>query len=327
MVFVAGIDEAGYGPRLGPLVLGYSWFRLPQAELDLWQALEEVVARKPGRHDRRLQVNDSKIVNSGVRGRDRLERSVAAFHRLLQPQADLRQWILQAPSGSSSWFQKAPWLADWLAVSGKEKSPPIPLCPSPDSDRVELDHHLLKRCVEKAGIQLVGFGVRVVSAGEWNHLVQTCGGKGAALFQVTMEVVRHLLQRSGDAGLRLELDRHGARRSYGPLLKNALQPNQLEVHQERVGGSTYTLHFEDREVQIRFQEGADLRYFPVSLASMAAKLTRERVMDFFNAYFCKHMPDLKPTKGYAMDAKRWLADVGDRLPQWGVSPQTLIRNL
>ena len=39
LVTFAGIDEAGLGPMLGPLCLGYSVFRAPKAGADLWKAL------------------------------------------------------------------------------------------------------------------------------------------------------------------------------------------------------------------------------------------------------------------------------------------------
>jgi len=36
-------------------------------------------------------------------------------------------------------------------------------------------------------------------------------------------------------------------------------------------------------------------------------------MDCFNDYWCEQFPDLKPTKGYGVDGKRWLADIEPHL--------------
>ena len=58
-MIVAGIDEAGYGPLLGPLVVSAALFRVPSDDdLDLWDALSPVVSRAPV--DGAVPVNDSK---------------------------------------------------------------------------------------------------------------------------------------------------------------------------------------------------------------------------------------------------------------------------
>ena len=46
MTIVAGIDEAGYGPWLGPLVVSAAALRVPPelAEVDLWKTLSAGVA-------------------------------------------------------------------------------------------------------------------------------------------------------------------------------------------------------------------------------------------------------------------------------------------
>ncbi|NQU50840.1 MAG: hypothetical protein HQ519_19480 [Planctomycetes bacterium] len=316
MVFFAGVDEAGYGPFVGPFSVGYSLFRVPALEIDFWQELSNSVTRKPIRNDRRLRVDDSKKVHSGPHGRTRLERSVAAFRELIQPhQSDFQSWAKCSPAGPSIWFDRSPWLKDLN----------VPFCPSVSAERVQLDVLTLQRSLHASGLSLDDFGARIVPAGEWNQWIQKTQNKGETLFQLSMEVVRHLLSRTGHSPLRIELDRHGGRLHYAPKLQTALQPQKIVRHGETLGGSTYTLQYPNREVQIRFSEKADATFLPVSLASLAAKQSRERSMDLFNDWWAHAVPELVGTKGYGVDGKRWLAEVEGHIPA-GVPKSILRRN-
>ena len=65
VIYYAGIDEAGYGPMLGPLCVATSVFRVDEATPedgppDLWSRLEEVVGSRPRDPRRRIAVADSK---------------------------------------------------------------------------------------------------------------------------------------------------------------------------------------------------------------------------------------------------------------------------
>ena len=88
MLFYAGIDEAGYGPMLGPLCIGSTLFKVNDCDPatgapDLWSLLEEAVCRRPTDKKRRIAIDDSKTLK-GARGSKAhplrpLERGVLAF--------------------------------------------------------------------------------------------------------------------------------------------------------------------------------------------------------------------------------------------------------
>src|SRR3954467_7659854 len=92
-MIIAGIDEAGYGPLLGPLVVSASAFELPGDSADLptnvealpcmWRLLKGAVAKKAPAKKGRLLIADSKVVHNLTDGKKLLERGVLAFFNSL----------------------------------------------------------------------------------------------------------------------------------------------------------------------------------------------------------------------------------------------------
>ena len=84
-MILAGIDEAGYGPLLGPLVVGCCAFEISDAdpasdELPcVWKRLRKLVSRNRTKNGKKLHVNDSKVVYAYESGLKELERAVLAL--------------------------------------------------------------------------------------------------------------------------------------------------------------------------------------------------------------------------------------------------------
>ena len=75
MPLIIGMDEAGYGPNLGPLVVTATVWEVPgnPRTTDLWKEFDGIIAQTPAEEYAHIQVADSKQVYSPAKGLDNLE--------------------------------------------------------------------------------------------------------------------------------------------------------------------------------------------------------------------------------------------------------------
>jgi ribonuclease HII len=322
----AGVDEAGLGPLLGPLTLGYSAFRTSSD--DLWRELADVASRELADDASRLVVADSKLVfTRNPRGARRLEATALAF--LAQRRPDRRApecgrdllACIPADLAPRAAFADEAWHAHLAAR--------LPAAIEPEQlvrwcERVALS-------LERASIELCCAGMRVLPVAELNGSFAITGNKSLTHWHVSAAVLRHLWTNHAHEGLDVLVDRHGGRMRYGWLLRGTFLDADVHVIDEQSERSEYFVETAAgadgpaRWMRIAFAERAESASFPVALASCLAKYARETCMDAFNACFLALQPGLKPTAGYTSDGRRWLEDAREAIVRSGLALETLVR--
>lgn len=305
-VLLAGVDEAGYGPMLGPLCVGLSVFAAPAGTVDLWEALSGAVCRdaKDGGCGR-IPVNDSKKLKLSVSGAKHplthLELATLAFGQTVWggcPSCDATLFeALGARLEESAWYG--------------EPAGRFPLAHEPA--RVSIAANGLLAAMSGAGVRALDLSVRTVCEGAFNDGCRRAGSKAAVNLGVALSLVRRVWM--SEAARRMEarvwVDRHGGRRAYADALREGLRDADVRVEREDEGASVYVVSSADgRRMTVEFASESDGAWMPTALASMAAKYAREVAMARLNRHWCARVDGLKPTAGYFSDARRWLRDVG-----------------
>lgn len=332
-LIIAGIDEAGYGPLLGPLCVGMTAFRVDSWQPgdpapNLWRLLNGAVCRKANDKARRIAVDDSKklkLPNDGAAD-DRpgakhplvhLERAVLAFLAATpgcpcpRPATDLELFDVIGTS-----HEPHPW------YGGEPR--PIPC--GITGPEVGIAANVLNRALASRGVTPVHMACRAVCESAFNREVERAGTKAAATALALAEHIRHAWDAWSDTdtedptlaaqlGPRLICDRQGGRVSYRGLLSRIIPEATVSELEESERCSRYLLRTEAsggagcRAMTVTFMPEAEGAHLPVALASMLAKLTRELMMARFNAYWRALVPEIKPTAGYVQDGRRYLADL------------------
>lgn len=319
-LLLGGVDEAGLGPLLGPLCLGWSLFEVPDGA-DPSALLADVVTDDPKRDKEHFVVADSKRVYSrNPRGRKRLEATALAFHAAARDFRLEREPLayMQGPLGPSDrWLEHHPWY----------QSLPKPLPVFWEVGALELRLERLRRAMDEAGVHLRSAGARPVPVAELNACFEETDNKSTSLWRYTGEAITHLLEACRDREARLVVDRQGGRSRYGGPLARLAPDWSVSVAHEGPGASSYDLRQRagDGRVRVDFLEKGELHSLATALASCLAKYARELAMEGFNAYFRSRQPDLAPTAGYTTDGRRWLADAQDTLRDTGLSRRCVIR--
>jgi ribonuclease HII len=311
--YLAGVDEAGLGPILGPLVVAGVAMAGP-AGADPWPRLSDRGSR--GRVEKgKIRVADSKKVYQGEHRLARLEHTALTFWGAWR--GKLPRSLTELLSGFSietARLEACPWYGD-LDLR-------LPLCA--DSDLLELHAHGLAHTLEREGLEILHMAALPVDAQEFNELIAETDNKSRAHFHAYSRVIGELVALL-PAGAHLVADRCGGLTHYLPALRRAYPEARISRLREQRHQSSYAISTGTGSVKVSFAAGGEDRSFPTALASCLAKYLRELMLHLLNQYFCARQPGLRPTAGYYTDGRRFLRDIAPTLDTAAVPRNLLVR--
>ena len=318
MVILVGIDEAGFGPLLGPLVVSSSTFSLPHNLLtaDLWQVL-----RKSIRYGRkglagRLLITDSKKAYSKSIGIKHLQRTVlTALKCLGKEPATLTELLDMLSPGCLERLSDYPW------YEGIEEH-----SLSLDTADKKIASAVLAGDMGSNGIELLDLKSCCLDVAYYNKMVAAVKNKANVLFSATCSLIKSAYDNFGGDDLQIVVDRQGGRVHYRKNLQRMFDGMELKILRESPATSSYELRAGDKAMRVHFVVGADRRFLPVSLASMVSKYLRELLISNLNRYFVGFSADLKPTAGYWKDGLRFIEEIKTNLPDVRFDSDQLIRS-
>jgi ribonuclease HII len=303
MRWIVGIDEAGYGPNLGPLVMTAVALRAPDdlADVNLWRLLKKAVRRSTSKDARRLMIDDSKAVYSTAKGIEDLELGVLAtvFNNLVSEPPTLSSYLNVLARDALGDLK----LENWYV--GERRLPvQVPAVrwrrAAERFGRECLEHRLQWRLVRSS----------IICPARFNAWLDHWGSKGAILGQALAPLL-HMVRNVDDTDepIDIRIDKHGGRNHYAALLQDAIGDGMVMAIEESSELSRYRVLGLKREMAVMFQPRADAEHFCVALASMVSKYIRELLMMDFNDFWRLAVPGLKPTAGYPGDSSRFYEDI------------------
>lgn len=322
MAILAGIDEAGLGPLLGPLVVTAAAFRVPDDRLDdcLWQTLRASCSAKPGRAERRLAVADSKMLyrTRGARsGLGSLERTALVMLAARGETPQSWRALLDAVSpGATQQLEQYAW------YTGRD----IPLPLDPASGDIPTQTNALVRDLADHDVALHGIHCISLAEGEFNRIVNATNNKSVVSLGLAIRIIDRLIRSAPRERIHVYADRLGGRTHYRDALMTSFPGHQLTVLAESQERSAYRLVDGETIRDIEFVTRGDQRHFAVALASIYSKYIRELYMHAFNEYWTEQVANVRPTAGYYTDARRWLGEMSNELDRRKIDRRLLVRS-
>lgn len=323
MLIYAGIDEAGYGPMLGPFVVSRAVFAVEghgggDEPPCLWKKLKKAVCRQVKDRRRRIAVNDSKKLYTPAAGLGHLERGVLSFaHVAGQAGASLDQLLALLCDESDSRTPDQLWYGD------EAGGPAVPH--EATAGEVAVATAMLRRCAEAEGLTVRNLNAAVVYEKRFNELIAATQSKADCAWRFVARHMQFVWDNYGEHHPRVVVDRQGGRKVYHPLLQQLFTGAEVRLEDESDDISRYHIELRERRMTVSFEVQSEQRHMPVAVASMTAKYLREMLMTRFNRFFAQHAPQIRPTAGYYGDGRRFLQEIEPVIRALNIDRNALVR--
>ncbi|MFN8858130.1 MAG: hypothetical protein ACK50P_21350 [Planctomycetaceae bacterium] len=320
MPLLIGLDEAGYGPNLGPLLIATTIWEVPEspAGYDLYSDFAGLVTRPGEQPAGPLVIGDSKQVYASGKGLASLEFPV--WHALaltgdsalpVHLPANWEELLRSVHRGPPIDPVREPWYASGLPLPRNAATAPLPALSA------------WRQVCRDQKIRLRMLAADVVSPQRFNQLNRETGSKGRSLTQLSLQLLAGCLKSLGceHEQILILADKHGGRNRYQEFLPIVVDDAFITCLEESAASSRYRAG----PYEFRFQTKAE-RHLPTALASLLAKYLRELAMHQFNDWWQAELPGLKPTAGYPVDASRFRREIQSRQAELGIADEVLWRD-